>query len=159
MKMNRTLIIRIAAVAVLIATAALMMLIGRGHTVYFDNVTLEKDGQTYSAFYKVVVSVKDENVAKLFKRERGMTTNIGDTLKVDLAVTETKDGEEAWYSVNLKLPHNVDGIVVNLPALLAGQPMETWFSEFVPAVEAETEPEEIEDGLDMDMDMESFNME
>ena len=45
--------------------AAAMMVIGRGHTVYFDNKTLEDyQGQTYKAFEKVVVTVKDEQVAK-----------------------------------------------------------------------------------------------
>ena len=37
-------------VLVLVAVAAAMMVIGRGHTVYFDNKTLEDyQGQTYKA--------------------------------------------------------------------------------------------------------------
>ena len=56
----------------------------------------------------------------------------------------------------MKLPYNVDGIVVNLPALLAGLPEEAWFSEFVPA-ETEAPEEEVtgdEFGLDGGMGLE-----
>lgn len=156
---KRTLMIRIVAVLLLVALAALMMAIGRGHTVYFDNVTLENGSETYSAFHKVVVSVKGEKIAKLGKRERGMTTCIGDKLKVEFAVTETKGAEEVTYVMDVKLPHDVDGIVVNMPALLAGQPQEVWFSEFVPLItEQETEPEELDEGMDMELG-EGFSLE
>ena len=47
MKSKRTLVIRIAAVAVLIALGFWMSVIGRGHTVYLDNKKLEYGGQTY----------------------------------------------------------------------------------------------------------------
>lgn len=149
MKSKKTLLIRIAAVAVLVAIAALMMLIGRGHTVYFDNVTLEYGGATYETPYKVEVSVGGETVAKLYKRERGMTTCIGDKITLDLTVTQEKGGSEEQMSIDLKLPHNVDGIIVNLPAVLAGLPQDAWFSEFVSAVVEETEATETTDEFGM----------
>ena len=43
----RRLIIRIAAVLVLVVIGVIMSIIGRGHTIYLDNKTLEYDGQTY----------------------------------------------------------------------------------------------------------------
>ena len=140
---GKTLLIRLAALAVCIAVAAAMMVIGRGHTVYFDNKTLEDyQGQTYKSFEKVVVTVKGEEVAKLAKRERGMSIWIGQNFKMILEVTREKGGEPEIHEIDLKLPYNVDGIVVNLPALLAGLPEEAWFSEFVPA-ETEAPAEEV----------------
>ena len=47
----RKLIIRIAAVVVLIVIGIIMSIIGRGHTIYLDNKTLEYEGQTYKAPY------------------------------------------------------------------------------------------------------------
>ena len=41
MSKKKTLLIRILAVLVLVVIAAVMMVIGRGHTVYFDNVAGE----------------------------------------------------------------------------------------------------------------------
>ena len=127
---------------VLAAVAAVMMVIGRGHTVYFDNKTLEDyQGQEYKAFEKVIVTVKDEQVAKLAKRDRGMSIWIGQNFKMILEVTREKGGESEIHEIDLKLPYSVDGIVINLPALLAGLPEEAWYSEFVPAVTEEPEEE------------------
>lgn len=134
----RRILFSLLLVLVLVAVAAVMMVIGRGHAVYFDNKTLEDyQGQSYKAFEKVVVTIKDEQVAKLAKRDRGMSIWIGQNFKMVLEVTEEKGGEAEIFEVALKLPYSVDGIVINLPALLAGLPQEAWFSEFVPAATEE----------------------
>ena len=44
---TRRLVIRVAAVLVLIIVGIIMSIIGRGHTIYLDNKTLEYNGQTY----------------------------------------------------------------------------------------------------------------
>ena len=61
----RKLLFRIGTVAVLLAIAACMMVIGRGHTIYFDNKKLEYNGQTYDAIRRINVNVNGEQVAKL----------------------------------------------------------------------------------------------
>lgn len=142
MNKGKTLIIRLATVAVAVAVAATMMVIGRGHTIYFDNKTLEGyHGQDYKAFERVVVTVNGEQAAKLGKRERGMATWIGQDFKMTLEITESKGDEPRIQEVSLKLPYSVDGIVINLPAYLAGLPEDAWFSEFVPMVVEEPEEE------------------
>ena len=153
---GKTLLIRIAALAVCIAVAAAMMVIGRGHTLYFDNKTIENyQGQEYKAYERVVVTVKGEEVAKLGKRERGMATWIGQSFKMTLEITEKKGEEPVVKEISLKLPYDMDGIVVNLPALLAGLPEEAWLSEFVPAVtEAPVEEDPvIDDGFGLEGDL------
>ena len=138
MKSKRRIVFCLLALLILAAIAAVMMVIGRGHTVYFDNKTLEGyNGQDYKAFERVVVTVKGEEVAKLGKRERGMSIWIGQNFRMTLAITEKKGDEPRIQEVSIKLPYSVDGIVVNLPAYLAGLPEEAWFSEFVPAVTEE----------------------
>jgi len=143
MKSKRTLLIRLAVVLVLIAIGAVMMVIGRGHTVYFDNVALDYNGTHYDALYKVTVYVKDKQVAKLYAKERGMATWIGQNFSMTLEVIETKGGDEEVHTIHVKLPYNMDGIVLNLPALLQGLPEEAYLKEFVsnvPEVPAEEEP-------------------
>lgn len=138
MKATRRKLFALLLVLILAAIAACMMVIGRGHTVYFDNKTIEDyQGQEYKSFEKVVVTVKGEEAAKLAKRERGMTTWIGQNFKMTLEITEKKGDEPRTQEVSIKLPYSVDGIVVNLPAYLAGLPEEAWYSEFVPAVTEE----------------------
>ena len=141
---GKTLLIRIAALAVCAALAAAMMVIGRGHTLYFDNKTIEDyQGQEYKAYERVVVTVKGEEVAKLGKRERGMATWIGQSFKMTLEITEKKGDEPRTEEISIQLPYSVDGIVINLPAYLAGLPEDAWFSEFVPMVEEEPGEEEL----------------
>ena len=159
MKAKRRMLFSLLLVLMLVGVAAAMMVIGRGHTVYFDNKTLEDyQGQEYKAFEKVVVTVKGEQVAKLNKRDRGMAIWIGQNFKMTLEITEKKGDEPRVQEVSIKLPYSVDGIVVNLPAYLAGLPEEAWFSEFVPAV-TEEPAEEVpgeggEFGLEGDLGLE-----
>ena len=135
---SRQIVFSLLLVAVLVAIAGCMLVIGRGHTVYFDNKTLEGyQGQDYKAFERVVVKVKGEEVAKLGKRERGMSIWIGQNFQMTLEITENKGDEPVVKEVSIKLPYSVDGIVVNLPAYLAGLPEEAWHTEFVPAVTEE----------------------
>ena len=90
---KRTLFFRLGAIAILLAIAAVMMVIGRGHTVYFDNKKLEVNGETYDTPYKVCVYVGDERVAKLYDKERGMATWIGQNFEMTLEITQEKGGD------------------------------------------------------------------
>ena len=141
MKNKRALLFRLAAILLLIAIAAVMMVIGRCHTVYFDNKAIDYEGKTYETPYKVEVTVKDDKVAKLYNNERGMATWIGQNFKMTLGITQEKGGEEVTESYAIKLPYNMDGIVINLPAYLAGLPQEAYLTEFISLV-ADDEPVE-----------------
>ncbi|MEA4970393.1 MAG: DUF6672 family protein [Candidatus Pelethousia sp.] len=147
MNAKRKILFRTGAIALLLLIAVAMFIIGRGHTVYLDNKSIEYNGQTYTAPYKVVVFVDGEQVAKLYdkvRENRGMATCIGQKFSMLVELTETKGGEEKTTSITLRLPHSMDGIILNLPALLAGLPEEAYLSEFVIVpVEAEAEDEEI----------------
>ena len=144
MSNKRSLIIRICAVLALILIAACMMVIGRGHTVYLDNKTLEYGGQTYTAPYKVTVTVRGEQVAKLYAKERGSADNVGQSFEMTLKIMQEKNGDETTATYQLKLPYKMDGVVVNLPGYLAGLPEEAWLSEFVSLIpEPSTEDEEV----------------
>ena len=144
MSNKRSLVIRICAVLVLILIAACMMVIGRGHTVYLDNKTLEYGGQTYTAPYKVTVTVRGEQVAKLYAKERGSADNVGQNFEMTLKVMQEKNGDETTATYKLKLPYNMDGVVINIPGYLAGLPEEAYQSEFVSLIpEASAEDEEV----------------
>lgn len=131
MNKKRTLLFRLGTVLLLLLIAGIMMVIGRGHTVYLDNKSMEYNGQTYETPYKVVVFVDGKQVAKLRDDERGMATNIGQKFDMTLEITKEKGGSEETVNVSLKLPYSMDGIAINLPAYLAGLPEEAYLSEFV----------------------------
>ena len=143
MSKTRRWIFRIAAVVLLVAIAGAMMVIGRGHTIYVDNRSVEYNGQTYETPYKVTVYVKNEQIAKLYDSERGMSTWIGQNFKMTLEVMEEKGGDEVLQTIQLNLPYNMDGIIVNIPAVLAGLPEEAWLTEFIPTPTKEEDEEEV----------------
>ncbi len=157
MKKGKTILYRLIFIAVLAAICAWMMVIGRGHTVYFDCKSIEWEGQTYDPAYKTVIFVNGEQAAKLYDGERGMSTWIGQNFKMDLEITQEKKGEEVTSSYSLKLPYNMDGVVINIPAFLAGLPEEAYISEFVsltPEEDVEEEPVVDEFGIDAAATME-----
>ena len=81
-----------------------------------------------------------------------MASTIGQNFEMDLKVMEVKGGDETQETYQIKLPRNLDGIVVNLPGFLAGLPEEAWMSEFVPIVTQETAEEEVPAGDEFGME-------
>ena len=140
---KRSWIIRIAFILVLVLVAVLMLRIGRGHTVYFDNRALDKDGQSVAAPYKITVYVNGEQISKLYDKERCMVTNIGDSLELTVEVMEQKGGSETTETYKLTLPHSIDSVIINLPAYMAGLPEEVYLEEFIPAPSADLDDEEV----------------
>ena len=152
MNNKRKWIIRGCSLLVILAIAALMFLVGRGHTVYIDNKTLEFNGQTADALQRVEVWVGGERLSKLAKRERTMSTVICQNFQMKLISTINKGDEPTEEIVKISLPYGWDGIVVNVPGYLAGLPQEAWMTEFIAEPEpvtAEDEPELSEDEIPM----------
>ncbi|MCI6678249.1 MAG: hypothetical protein MSF41_03530 [Oscillibacter sp.] len=143
---TRRLVIRVAAVLVLIIVGIIMSIIGRGHTIYLDNKTLEYNGQTYKAPYKVTIYVGDEQLTKLYDKERGSTTCLGQTFTVTLEVMETKNGSEEMQTYKIPVPKNMDGVIINIPGYLAGLPEEAYLSEFIAAPTEDIGDDEVPGG-------------
>ena len=55
---NKSLIYKIVLVLVLVAICFIMIYIGRGHTLYFDNKAMDVNGITINPPYRVKVFVK-----------------------------------------------------------------------------------------------------
>ena len=70
---KKTLILRLAAVMVLLLIAAAMFIIGRGHTVYFDNKTPENVSGNVEVPYSIEVVVNGKKAAKLKKKNQKVT--------------------------------------------------------------------------------------
>ena len=142
MNNKRKWIFRGCTLLMILIIAAVMFVVGRGHTVYIDNKTLEYNGETYSALQKVEVWVGSERLSKLGKRERTMSTVIGQSFEMNLINTVNKGDEPTEETVRISLPYGWDGIVVNVPGYLAGLPQEAWMTEFISEPEPVNEEEE-----------------
>ena len=133
MKISRTTWFRIAAVAFILLLAGLMMIIGRGHTIYLDDKTLEKDGKTWQALYRIDASVagSTQEPQTLYARERVLFTVMGQKATLHLQYMEAKGGDKVPVDVSIRIPYGMDGVIVNLPALLAGESQDVFMSEFI----------------------------
>ncbi|WP_036608284.1 DUF6672 family protein [Oribacterium sp. P6A1] len=153
---KRRLIYRIAALAVVLLIAAAMFVIGRGHTVYFDNKMPENVGTEVNVPYKIEVVVAGKSVAKLKSGERGMADTMGQNFNMQLLVTKEKGEDPTRLQVGLTLPYSMDGIIINLPALLSGLDESAYLSEFVyvPSAEEMKDEEVITDDTDNQMNFE-----
>ena len=141
---KRRLFFRLGAIALLVVIAACMMVIGRGHTVYVDNKSLDYNGETYKPYYRATVYVNGERLSKLQPKERTSATNIGQSFSMTLELIKEKGQDAETVDISLKLPYSMDGIIVNIPGYMAGLPEEAWMTEFVSApTEAEMQDEEI----------------
>ena len=157
MKAKRRLLFQILAVVLLVAIGYTMTIIGRGHTIYLDSKTLEYDGQTYKPAYKTVVYVDGQQVGKLYDKERGVATCIGQMLTVTLEITQQKGGTEEVYAYNIPVPRKMDNVIINLPGFLAGLPEEAYLSEFIPSPD-EVAADETDVPSDDDFGMEDMGM-
>ena len=141
---NKSLLYKIILVLVLVAICFIMIYIGRGHTLYFDNKEMEVNGKSVSAPYRVKVFVKGNEVADLNDGDRGMAIWIGPKAHLELEVTEKKGGDKKTVSCDVALPRAYDGVVINLVGLMNNAPYDTYISEFVPlATVTSTEEEEV----------------
>ena len=60
-----------------------------------------------------------------------------------LKIMQEKNGAETSETYKLKLPYGLDGVVINVPAFVAGLPEEVYMSEFVSLIPEDTGDEEV----------------
>lgn len=141
MKKNLRRILFISSlVAVLVGISIVCFIVGRGHTIYLDNKSIE--GTDYSSYASVDIIYKGEKVVNLGKAERGSVTLTGQKLNIQFVVKKTKAAQEETIDATIDLPYNLDGIVINIPAYVDGADKETYMSEFVPV---RVEEEDVDD--------------
>ena len=115
--------------AIIVAICVVCFIIGRGHTVYFDNKSIE--GTNYNAYSGIDLYYKGEKVTTLGKTERISITLTGQKCPVQVVGKKTKADKGTPIDVTFELPYNMDGIVINLPAYLDGADESEYMSEFV----------------------------
>ena len=152
---KRKLLFRVGAILIILVIAACMFVIGRGHTVYFDNKETSYNGQTIEPFYKVTVTVGDQKPAKLSKGDRGMADIMGQKLTMTLEITDAEGDQPHAHKVSMGVPYNMDGIMINIPALMQGLPQDAYMSEFIIETPdtGSTDEEIVTDEFDMGGDM------
>lgn len=146
MKVSKAFWYRLGSLALILIIAVLMFIVGRGHTLYVDNKTFETPAGTFEALYRtdVYVSESSDEMQQLSARERSAFKFMGQTATLNIEYRTVRNGEKKQAVYKLRVPYGLDGIVINVPALLAGKGPDIYMYEFVsvsdvaPAADAET---------------------
>lgn len=138
MKKRRILFIS-GLIAILVGIAIICFIVGRGHNVYFDNKSI--DGTSYESYAYIDLFYKGEKVTTLGKAERTGISLTGQKISVEVKYQKKRSSKEESKALDFDLPYSMDGIVINLPALLDGADESVYMSEFVPIVVEESEEE------------------
>lgn len=140
MKNKRRVLFISILLAALVAISVLCFIIGRGHTVYFDNKSIE--GTDYSSYDSIEVYYKDEKIVTLGKMERGSITLTGQELNVRFVAKKTKAASPETFDATVNIPYDFDGIIINIPAYIDGAKEDVYLSEFI--VQRVEEEEDVE---------------
>lgn len=131
MKNNKTrrILFTLAFVSILVGICVVCFIVGRGHTIYLDNKTT--DDEKYHYYDAIDIYQDGEKLTTLNARERTSLTQIGQNFEVELHYRKGKNDEKKEMVAYFKLPYDLDGIVINLPAMLDGADESVYMSEFV----------------------------
>lgn len=150
MKNTKRIIYGAILVVLLVATCVVCFIVGRGHTVYLDNKSIE--GTEYSYYECIEVFQKGNKITELYKKERGVVTVTGQKCKLTLEIQKKKNSMDYdTVEVEIPIPYGIDNVVINLPAYLEGATEDIYMDEFVPLVTDTGEDEEIDTGDEFDL--------
>ena len=140
--MNRRRILFISGfVAILVGICIICFIVGRGHTIYFDNKSI--DGTAYESYDHIDVYYKDEKITTLAKRERIEFSFTGQKVSFSLSYGKKMLSPSETIDITIDVPYNMDGLVINLPALIEGAEENVYMSEYIPQNNAEDIEEEV----------------
>lgn len=129
MKISRKVLLRGAAVIIILAIAVLMFFLGRQHTVLVDNKTIEIDGVTYQALDYAEASVDGMDSKELYPRDRVQFLVMSQSHKLTMTYTDS-NWEEHTIEWKFKTPVPEEMMLLSLPAVLAGLPVEKCLTHF-----------------------------
>jgi hypothetical protein len=126
----RSLIQRTCVVFLLIALAAYLFYIGKGHTLLLDTNMITIDGKEFRSYASATVSVNGKELnASMGRAERAMVSVSGSKHTIVIA-----DGADPDKKVKktFTIPTFMDRVLVFIPAILGGAPAEHWIAPFTP---------------------------
>ena len=117
-KRQRTLLIRVGAIILILLFAVFLFHIGRQHTVLIDNNTVTRDGVELQALKLVEVQVgKKGEVLEMTPRIRDKAVVVGQRHTVKVVYTDASWNEHV-HELSFKIPLMQNMVLISLPALM-----------------------------------------
>lgn len=140
-KNQRTFLIRVAAILIIILFGVFLFFIGRQHTVLLDNNTITRDGIELPALKLVEVKVGKKGPSlEMTPRIRDKTDVVGQKHKVKVIYTDDMWNEHV-YELAFKIPLMQNMVLISLPALLDNpDDVSYWLENFEGLATTQSEP-------------------
>lgn len=140
-KNQRTFLIRVAAILIIILFGVFLFFIGRQHTVLLDNNTITRDGIELPALKLVEVKVGKKGPSlEMTPRIRDKTDVVGQKHKVKVIYTDDMWNEHV-YELAFKIPVMQNMVLISLPALLDNpDDVSYWLENFEGLATTQSEP-------------------
>lgn len=139
MKNIRRILFTSCLIAILIGISVVCFIVGRGHSIYFDNKVIE--GKDYFAYNEVSIMNGDKAVGKIIEKERANLNFTGQKLSLTFIVKKDADSPRQTVTCELEVPYDMDGMIFNIPAYIQGADKSIYLEEFIPASEADVDEE------------------
>lgn len=126
----RSLIQRTCVVFLLIALAAYLFYIGKGHTLLLDTRAITIDGKEFRSYASASVSVDGQELnSSMGRAERVMVAVRGP--RHTIVIVNDADTDKR-VEKTLTIPTFMDRVLVFIPAILGDAPVEHWIAPFTP---------------------------
>ncbi|MBR1919337.1 MAG: hypothetical protein IJ831_06910 [Spirochaetales bacterium] len=139
--MNRRLIVRAAAILLVLLLAICMYLIGRQHTILVDNKSVEGGPK---ALQEIEVAIDKQDSMELYPRDRDQYIVTGQSHTLHVKYTDS-NWNEIDKVIKFKVPARNDMYIISLPKLAQNPdaPQSEWLEVFISmAVQSDAGSEE-----------------
>ena len=127
---SRSLTQRMGVVLGLIALAACLFYIGKGHTLLLDTNAVTIDGREFRSYASATVIVDGKELnSPMGRAERAMVVVSGP--KHRIVIVDDADAAKR-VEKTFTIPTFMDRVLVSIPAMLGDAPAEHWIAPFIP---------------------------
>jgi len=149
MKLNKRLIVRLTAIALILILCVILFHVGKQHSILIDNKTITVNEKELKSFNLVEVQIDKYEELEMYKNDRLQQNVVAQ--KHTLTVTYTdKQFNEIVITRDFKVPLNVKMLIVYIPSFVENPDnQELWLEPFKVeiSVPEEDEPPVVDDGL------------
>ncbi len=141
---NRTFLMRLIAIVVVLLFGVMLFFIGKQHTVLLDNKTVTVDGQELAALKMVEVQVNKLDELELYPRDRDKVDVTRQKHSITVSYTD-----DSWEDISItrtfRLPLMEEMVIISIPTLVANPdaPQSVWLKTYeLPTFAVRAAPED-----------------
>jgi len=141
---NRTFLMRLIAIVIILLFGVMLFLIGKQHTVLLDNKTITVNGEEIKALKMVEVQINKLDSLEFVPRDRDKVDVTRQKHTITVSYTDS-DWEEISITRKFRLPLMEEMAIISIPTLVANPdaPQSVWIEKYeLPTYAVRARPED-----------------